>query len=74
MNIWNLTVRELAVIALVAASATRREIGEELGIVEKTVKNTCLAAYRRMNVRNAVAASLAYSREYGIPATYQPAE
>ena len=73
-NPWNLTVREFAVIALVAASATRREIGGELGIVEKTVKNTCLSAYRRMDVRNAVAATLAYCREYGIPETYRPVE
>ena len=73
-NPWNLTVRELQVIALVAASATRREVGGVLAVTEKTVKNTCLSAYRRMAVRNAVSATLAYCRVYGIPETFKPAE
>jgi len=67
MNPWNLSVRELEVARMIARGMTRREIGSNLGVTEKTVKNTALAAYRRMNVRNAVECCLSVCREYGIP-------
>jgi DNA-binding CsgD family transcriptional regulator len=49
-----LTVRERECYLLVAKGLSRREIAGRLGITEKTVKNTLVAAYRSTGVTNAV--------------------
>lgn len=47
-----LTPAELEVLQLVAEGRTAREIGEQLFIAEKTVKNHLTNVYRKLNVRN----------------------
>lgn len=47
-----LTSMELEVLQLVAEGLTAREIGEQLFIAEKTVKNHLTNVYRKLNVRN----------------------
>ncbi|MDO5531547.1 response regulator transcription factor [Sutterella sp.] len=48
-----LTERELGVVRLVARGLLNREIGEALGIAEKTVQAYRAAAYRRLGVKSA---------------------
>jgi DNA-binding NarL/FixJ family response regulator len=47
-----LTPTELEILKLVAEGLTAREIGEQLFIAEKTVKNHLTNVYRKLNVRN----------------------
>ena len=55
---FGLTVREAQVAAGVARGHTNREVAEQLGIVEKTVKNVLMSVFNKVNVRNRVQLAL----------------
>jgi DNA-binding CsgD family transcriptional regulator len=55
-----LTVRESQVLAILAIGATNAEIGSQLGITEKTVKNICLTIFGKLDVQNRVQAALTF--------------
>lgn len=54
----HLTVREHQILALIGKGKTNAEIGANLGITEKTVKNTVMSMFRKLDVRNRVEAAL----------------
>ena len=55
-----LTVRELQVLTIVAFGKTNREVAGTLAITEKTVKNTLLTVYQKLDVRNRSEALLTF--------------
>lgn len=61
---FGLTVREAQVAAGVARGHTNREVAEQLGIVEKTVKNVLMSVFTKCAVRNRVQLAL---RAYDAP-------
>ncbi len=66
---FGLTVREAQVAAGVARGHTNREVAEQLGIVEKTVKNVLMSVFNKVNVRNRVQLAL---RAYDAPVAPVP--
>jgi len=48
----NLSPRQLAIAQLVVAARSNRQIAEQLGLVEQTVKNQLVEIYRRAGVSN----------------------
>ena len=59
----SLTPTELKVLRLIATGKTAAEVGEELYVAEKTVKNHLANVYRKLDVRNrSHAVSEAYRR------------
>ena len=61
---FGLTVREAQVAAGVSRGHTNREVAEQLGIVEKTVKNVLMSVFTKCKVRNRVQLAL---RAYDAP-------
>jgi DNA-binding NarL/FixJ family response regulator len=61
---FGLTVREAQVAAGVARGHTNREVAEQLGIVEKTVKNVLMSVFNKCTVKNRVQLAL---RAYDAP-------
>lgn len=49
---FGLTVREAQVAVIVARGYSNREVAEQLGIVEKSVKNVLMLVYQKCVVRN----------------------
>ena len=61
----SLTRQEEKTLRLMATGLSNREIGEELGIVEKTVKYHVARVLKKLNARNRVEASLVAERIWG---------
>lgn len=61
---FGLTVREAQVAAGVARGHTNREVADQLGIVEKTVKNVLMSVFNKCSVKNRVQLAL---RAYDAP-------
>lgn len=61
----SLTRQEEKTLRLMATGLSNREIGEELGIVEKTVKYHVTRVLKKLNARNRVEASLVAERIWG---------
>lgn len=61
-----LSPQEVRVLRLVAQGRNNREIGNELGIQEKTIKFHLSNVYAKLNVRNRVEASLAARRGWNL--------
>jgi DNA-binding NarL/FixJ family response regulator len=61
---FGLTVREAQVAAGVARGHTNAEVADQLGIVEKTVKNVLMSVFTKCSVRNRVELAL---RAYDAP-------
>ena len=57
-----LTSRELAVLSLVAAGRSNREIGAALAITEGTVKAHLQRMYRKMHVANRTQAAVLHRK------------
>ena len=56
-----LTVQERRMLALIAEGRTNREIAEELGLAEKTVKNYVSSMLGKLGVQNRTQAALLFS-------------
>ena len=54
----NLTERETGILKLVAKGLTNKEIGEELGLAEKTIKHYMSSVLQKLQVRSRVEAAL----------------
>ncbi len=61
----NLTERELEVLRLIATGATNREIAQDLGVSEGTVKNHVSSILSRLGLRDRIQAAL-YAHERGL--------
>ncbi len=61
-----LSPQEARVLRLVAKGLNNREIGNELGIQEKTIKFHMSNVFNKLNVRNRVEASLVARRGWGL--------
>jgi len=57
-NVSDLTYREMQVSEYVVAGLKAKEIADLLGLSEQTVKNTKVAIYQKLGVRNAVELTL----------------
>lgn len=68
-----LSPRELQVMRLVAAGKTDREVGEELGIAERTVRYALRSVYNKLGVDSRVAAVAQLAR-WGIAQMPPPEE
>jgi DNA-binding CsgD family transcriptional regulator len=66
---FGLTVREAQVAAGVSKGHTNAEVAEQLGIVEKTVKNVLMSVFTKCKVRNRVELAL---RAYDAPVPTLP--
>jgi len=62
---FDLTVRELEVLRLIATGATNREIADRLVISEGTVKNHISNILSRLQLRDRTQAAV-YAREAGL--------
>jgi DNA-binding NarL/FixJ family response regulator len=61
----SLTRQEEKTLRLMATGLSNREIGEKLGVVEKTVKYHVTRVLKKLNARNRVEASLVAERTWG---------
>ncbi|MGV2981677.1 response regulator [Camelimonas sp. ID_303_24] len=64
-QIDTLSEREKQILRLVAQGLSNRQVGEALGVLEKTVKFHMTRIMEKLNVRNRVVASLIAQREWG---------
>lgn len=55
---YNLTEREKEILRLIALGGTNKEIGNKLGIAEKTVKNHISSIFQALHVNNRTQAAL----------------
>ncbi len=62
---YRLSERELEVVRLMGSGLTSREIGESLGISERTVDNHKQRIYRRLGMKNAPAL-ISFAKQSGI--------
>jgi two-component system, NarL family, response regulator DevR len=61
-----LTAQEHRVLELVARGKTNKEIGNTLGLSEKTVKNYLSHAFEKLGVSRRAQAAVLFAREYGV--------
>lgn len=61
----DLTMREEQILRLVSAGRSNKEIGEDIGITEKTVKHYMTNILQKLHVRNRVEAALIARRRLG---------
>ena len=57
-GIHHLTKREEDILRLVAVGCSNREVGERLGLQEKTVKHYMTSILQKLHVRNRVEAAV----------------
>jgi DNA-binding CsgD family transcriptional regulator len=68
-----LTIRQREILHLVQAGQSNREIAEQLGISEGTVKQHLVAVFRHLNVRNrTMAAKMGILSQQPVPAATTP--
>ncbi len=63
----HLDVREIDILRGVAAGKTNQEIGDELGLSEKTIKNQLAQLFNKLNLRNRTEAAI-YAIQTGLVA------
>ena len=56
-DLFDLSLRETEVLALLVLGKSNTQIGKELSVSDKTVKNHLAAIYKRIGVRNRVEAA-----------------
>jgi two-component system response regulator DevR len=61
-----LTTQERRVLELVAQGKTNKEIGQTLGLSEKTVKNYLSHAFEKLSVSRRAQAAVLFIRRYGV--------
>ncbi|RZI88841.1 MAG: response regulator transcription factor [Microbacterium sp.] len=64
----SLTLRERQVLGLISGGLTNREIGAELGLAEKTVKNYISAMFAKLHVAHRTQAAV-YGITHGMPSS-----
>jgi DNA-binding NarL/FixJ family response regulator len=68
VNVAGLTDRELSLLQLVANGLSNREIAEELGLAESTVKNRLSILFQKLDVKDRTQAAI-YAMTHGLAAT-----
>ena len=68
VNVAGLTDRELALLQLVANGLSNKEIAEELGLAESTVKNRLSILFQKLDVKDRTQAAI-YAMTHGLAAT-----
>ena len=69
---WALTGQERRILALIARGCTNRQIGEQLFLAEKTVKNYVSNLLRKLAVESRTQAAIYATRLYGISTPAAP--
>lgn len=64
----NLTAQQWKVLALVAAGKTNKEIGEALGLSDKTVRNYLVDIFDKLHISRRTQAASFYTKHFGNPA------
>jgi two-component system response regulator DevR len=64
-DVLTLTPQERRVLGLVAQGKTNKEIGNTLGLSEKTVKNYLSHAFEKLSVSRRAQAAVLFTRRYG---------
>lgn len=68
MNIAGLSDREVALLQLVATGLSNKEIAEELGLAESTIKNRLSILFQKLDVKDRTQAAI-YAMTHGLIAT-----
>lgn len=68
VNVAGLTDREVALLQLVAYGLSNKEIAEELGLAESTVKNRLSILFQKLDVKDRTQAAI-YAMTHGLAAT-----
>lgn len=68
VNVAGLTDRELALLQLVANGLSNKEIADELGLAESTVKNRLSILFQKLDVKDRTQAAI-YAMTHGLAAT-----
>lgn len=68
VNVAGLTDREVALLQLVANGLSNKEIAEELGLAESTVKNRLSILFQKLDVKDRTQAAI-YAMTHGLAAT-----
>jgi DNA-binding NarL/FixJ family response regulator len=68
VNVAGLTDREVALLQLVAHGLSNKEIAEELGLAESTVKNRLSILFQKLDVKDRTQAAI-YAMTHGLAAT-----
>jgi DNA-binding NarL/FixJ family response regulator len=68
VNVAGLTDRELALLQLVANGLSNKEIAEELGLAESTIKNRLSILFQKLDVKDRTQAAI-YAMTHGLAAT-----
>lgn len=70
-NIAGLTEREISLLKLVAAGMSNKEIANELGLAESTVKNRLSILFQKLDVKDRTQAAI-YAMTHGLVTTPTP--
>lgn len=68
VNVAGLTDREVALLQLVAVGLSNKEIADELGLAESTVKNRLSILFQKLDVKDRTQAAI-YAMTHGLAAT-----
>lgn len=68
LNVSGLTDREVSLLQLVAGGLSNKEIAEELGLAESTVKNRLSILFQKLDVKDRTQAAI-YAMTHGLVAT-----